>query len=419
MTAPSQDDHPLYAKPKPPAEPPANPPPKRRRPLTAPSQDEHPLYAKPKPPAEPPANPPPKRRRPPADRPYLTWLLMAVNILIFLWGYLVPGAELKLFVAGSLYPPAVVLGGEVHRLFTAMFLHASLAHILFNMYALYILGSQLEPLFGRLRFGLIYLLGGLTSSALSLALGDYDSPSVGASGAVFAIFAAQALHLYQHRHLYLNAQAQLRHIAFLLGINLFIGFLPGSRIDMWAHLGGMLGGLALAWQIAPRLLRPPATVGDACDVIVRMENGVLYTAPFVTLPYLHRQMALNPMAVKTISETPPLRCVALGSTPHIIVEKLARSVIEDTIDSLVAQGIFESLFTRVTEAEAAGSQRRTGGGKPATREVKIAIPNFRPTSVSDLAKLDVNPLSRHLPALTLYCLGLVAVVALSIGWLGA
>lgn len=236
-------------------------------PMSTAPEDSHPLYQKPKPSdeAEPAA---PKRgrrpRRPPEDRPTLTRILIAVNALIFLARYM--DMDIQLFVSGALYPPAVVEGGQIYRLFSAMFLHASVGHIFFNMYALHVVGSTLEPVFGRLRFAIIYFLGGLAGSVLSLALGDYGTPSVGASGAVFAIFAAETLHLYQHRQVYVNVQGRLRQMVFLIAMNLFIGFLPGSRIDNWGHIGGMLGGLALAWRIAPRLRRPTAPIRSMSEL---------------------------------------------------------------------------------------------------------------------------------------------------------
>jgi len=219
-------------------------------------QPEHPLYqAGPKPP------PGPRRRqkaapRPRADQPLLTYALMALNGLVFFIGLLRPGLDAQLFYAGALIPQLVVSDGEVYRLLTALFLHGSLGHVFFNVYALLIIGREVEPTFGRLRFGLIYLLGGLSGSMLSLALGGLASASVGASGAVFAIFAAEAAHLYQHRGLYVNVMARLRHMAFLIGINLLLGFMPGSRIDNWGHIGGLLGGALLAWRLGPRLRRP-------------------------------------------------------------------------------------------------------------------------------------------------------------------
>lgn len=233
--------------------------------MTVTPEDNHPLYQKSRP-VQPPSRPQ-RPRRAPQDRPILAYVLIAVNALIFLAGYLPRQMNLQLFAAGGLIPAAVVEQGEIYRLLTAMFLHINAAHIFFNMYALYVVGSELEPVFGRLRLALIYLLGGLAGSVMSLALGDYAVPSVGASGAVFAILAAEALHLYRHRRLYVNAQRQLYHLAFLMAINLLIGFLPGARIDNWGHIGGMLGGLALAWQIAPRLdprqlTAPPKSIRD-------------------------------------------------------------------------------------------------------------------------------------------------------------
>lgn len=228
--------------------------------MSAPPSDDHPLYQQPK--SQEQARISAARsgggraRRPPEDRPKLTLILVAINAAIFAAMLASPAVQRELYVHGSLFAPLVISEGQVYRLFTAMFLHGSLAHVFFNMYALIIIGSSVEPLFGGLRFLLIYFLGGLTGSVASLALGDVMTPSVGASGAVFAIFAAEAVHLYQHRGIYANVRGRLRHMAFLIGMNLVIGFFPGSRIDNWGHIGGLLGGCLLAWRIAPRLSRP-------------------------------------------------------------------------------------------------------------------------------------------------------------------
>lgn len=194
------------------------------------------------------------------DQPWLTYVLMTANILIFVAGFLSQELEYELLLAGALIPELVAGQGEVYRLLTAMFLHGSLGHIFFNAYAIYFVGRSVEPIFGRVRYLLIYLLGGLTGSVASLALGGLQSWSIGASGAVFAIFAAEAMHLYQHRSLYPNVRGRLQHMLILVVINLVIGFTPGSRIDNWGHIGGMLSGLALAWRIGPRLTRPTAPV---------------------------------------------------------------------------------------------------------------------------------------------------------------
>ena len=112
--------------------------------------------------------------------------------------------------------------------------------------------------------------------------------------------------------------------------------------------------------------------GDACDVIVRMENGAVYTALFATIPYILRQMELTLMVTESIPETPPVRYAALD-TPHIIVEGLERGIIEDTIDNLVAQDVFESLFTRVTDDEPASEARTGSDCERATQEIAAAV----------------------------------------------
>lgn len=94
--------------------------------------------------------------------------------------------------------------------------------------------------------------------------------------------------------------------------------------------------------------------GDSCDVIVEMENGTLYTAMFVTLPYLARQMELGYEVSKTLPDVPAVAYATL-ETPHIIVPNLERDTIEDTIDNLIALDTFESLFTQVTDEAEAGS----------------------------------------------------------------
>ncbi|GIL13346.1 MAG: hypothetical protein BroJett038_20660 [Chloroflexota bacterium] len=109
---------------------------------------------------------------------------------------------------------------------------------------------------------------------------------------------------------------------------------------------------------------------DACDVIVEMESGKIYTAAFVTIPYLQRQMQLGYLMGKQMTDVPPVR-YAMMETPHIVVEDLSRDAIEDTIDNLLALDTFESLFTLVTEDESAA--RTTTGGKRATTEVAAVV----------------------------------------------
>ncbi len=112
---------------------------------------------------------------------------------------------------------------------------------------------------------------------------------------------------------------------------------------------------------------------DACDVIVEMEDGSMYTVMFVTMPYLYRQMELSYTVSKQIPDTPPVRYAAL-ETPHILVDNLNRDTIEDTIDNLLALDVFEGLFTLVTEdPEETQDARTTNGGQRATAEVAAVV----------------------------------------------
>ncbi|MBZ0279380.1 MAG: hypothetical protein K8L97_01485 [Anaerolineae bacterium] len=116
-----------------------------------------------------------------------------------------------------------------------------------------------------------------------------------------------------------------------------------------------------------------ASEPDSCDVIVETESAKIYTAVFITIPYLQRQMQLSYAVSKQIPDTLPVHYAVL-ETPHVVVENLARETIEDTIDNLMAIDVFESVFTLVTEDESEDATSRTSGaGKRATTEVAAVV----------------------------------------------
>jgi hypothetical protein len=117
-----------------------------------------------------------------------------------------------------------------------------------------------------------------------------------------------------------------------------------------------------------------AVESDACDVIVELESGVYYTAPFVTLPYLERQMSLSYEVSKTLPDALPTHYAAL-ETPHIIVKDLCRETIEDTLDNLIALDTFESIFTQVTDEEGNEHAAAIRSSKRATAEVAAVVLN--------------------------------------------
>jgi rhomboid protease GluP len=232
----------------------------------------HPLERRPTSGPPPAPGEPPRQRvtlHIPTVRPLVVYTIIAINVALFVIRALSPTLDEQIFEWGANMPSQILLKGEYYRLFTSMFLHAGIygpfggyalsnaLHIVFNMYLLYMIGSQLEPLFGHVRFALIYLLGGLGGSVLSTILSGPNIASVGASGAVFAIIGAEFVYLYKHRKLLGGrAQAQMRSLIIWGMMNFAFGALTAVagtsvRVDNWAHLGGLLGGVSLAWFIGP------------------------------------------------------------------------------------------------------------------------------------------------------------------------
>jgi rhomboid protease GluP len=185
---------------------------------------------------------------------YFTYTLIAINVIIFF--VMQTNRNLRdTIYANNWLTGQLALGDlQLQRLLTAMFLHGSTVHLLFNMFSLYNVGRQVERLYGQQRFLLIYFLGGLLGSILSAGIGDYNVASVGASGAILAILAAHLWLLYRNQIFFgEKIQQVLRFEVIYLGMFLVLGFAPGSVIDNWGHIGGFLGGLLIAYLLPVRL----------------------------------------------------------------------------------------------------------------------------------------------------------------------
>jgi membrane associated rhomboid family serine protease len=148
----------------------------------------------------------------------------------------------KLFLYGGMQPVSVA-AGDYYRLFTAMFLHLSLLHILFNGWALLIFGRFVEQTLGRVAFVVVFLLGGLCGNVASYLFGPPLVPSAGASGAIFALFGAFIAYNFRRRHDAMS-RANLQSAVVIIALNLFLT-LGDSQIDWRAHLGGLVGGLVI------------------------------------------------------------------------------------------------------------------------------------------------------------------------------
>lgn len=152
----------------------------------------------------------------------------------------------------------LVRDGEWWRLITVMFLHGGLLHILFNGFALYAFGMEMERLIGGWRFLLIYFLGGLGGSLLSFGLGNYPV-AVGASGAIFALLGGMTGFLWRHRQVFGSVgRNYLYNLLFTIFINAVITFsIP--NIDVYAHFGGLAMGLILGYFLPSDYTRRPVT----------------------------------------------------------------------------------------------------------------------------------------------------------------
>lgn len=205
-----------------------------------------------------------------SDEPSLTYLLIGINVLVGL-GSLLGGASATggggfggspLLDDGAL-SRAAIEQGDYWRLVTAGFLHAGFFHLLFNMFALYILGSLLEPAVGKLRFGLIYFVS-LLAGSFGALLAQPHGLTVGASGAIFGLMGA-AVVVARRSGLGLLESG----LGIWLGLNLLITFtIPG--ISIGGHIGGLIGGALAALvlvELPARLRLPDAAATMLCAAL--------------------------------------------------------------------------------------------------------------------------------------------------------
>ncbi|GIH72990.1 rhomboid family intramembrane serine protease [Sphaerimonospora thailandensis] len=206
--------------------------------------------------------------------PRVTWALLAANVLAYGAEVLARDEILRNF---QMWSPGVYFYDEWWRLITSAFLHApppSFWHILFNMWALFVIGPELERRLGSVRFGALYLLSALGGS---VAVYLFGIAAVGASGAIYGLFGALFV---VARRLGYDACGVL----WLIGINVVITFIvPG--ISWQGHLGGLVVGtlVAAAFAYAPARNRTAVQVGSATAVLLVLIMIVAALPPYATL----------------------------------------------------------------------------------------------------------------------------------------
>jgi rhomboid protease GluP len=187
----------------------------------------------------------------PRYRPRVTYVMMGILVVVFGIETLAGGSDNSrvLVNLGANYAPRVTVLGEYWRLFTANFLHIGLMHLAFNLYALYIVGTEVEMFYGPWRFLVIYLLTGLSGAIASYAF-TYGL-SAGASTAIFGLIGTLVAFFVRNRDVFGEmSRSRLSNLMIVIAINVFYGMSVGT-IDNWGHAGGFIGGVILGWLLCP------------------------------------------------------------------------------------------------------------------------------------------------------------------------
>jgi rhomboid protease GluP len=195
----------------------------------------------------------------------ITFVLIALNVGMYIYTSVAGGDFLitsnRMIWQWGQVNGLVLIYGWWWQLFTSMFVHATIIHIAGNMFFLLIFGLRAEEMFSLPEYLAIYILGGLFGNLLSLLLG-LDFVSVGASGAIFALFGACVI--YARRSIGQSIFGALIFAFFLLIIS------SGENVNYLAHIGGLVAGLAMGYVLARR--RKPQQV--------TYRTSYSYMAPF-------------------------------------------------------------------------------------------------------------------------------------------
>ena len=182
------------------------------------------------------------------SKPYITMAVIAVNIIVFAVMSIFGNTLDAQYMAehGAMYPPYVAENGQYWRLFTSMFMHFGLMHILNNMVMLGAVGRIVEIAMGHVRFMIAYIAAGICGGGLSYVVmlhnNDY-AVSAGASGAIFGMVGALVWIVIVNRGFYEGISRQ--QVIFMVILMIYYG-VSTSGVDNWDHLGGLAGGFIIS-----------------------------------------------------------------------------------------------------------------------------------------------------------------------------
>lgn len=180
-------------------------------------------------------------------KPFITYAIMAICILLFIAMYVLGNGsgDINTLLSFGANLDTLVKDGEVFRLFTCIFLHIGIWHLICNMYSLYVIGKEIESLYGKIKYLIIFIGSGICGSLLSMAF-THNTVSAGASGAIFGLLGSLLYFGYYYRA-YLGNSIK-RSVLPVIAFNLFIGFMS-TGIDNAAHIGGLVGGILLSMMV--------------------------------------------------------------------------------------------------------------------------------------------------------------------------
>jgi rhomboid protease GluP len=218
----------------------------------------------------------------------LSIAIIAINVLVFAVmvikgvSFVSPTAE-SVLKWGANYGP-LTLGGQWWRIFTSMFLHFGIIHLLFNMVVLASIGPFMESLLGRAAYLILYVVAGLGGGALSLAYHPW-TVSAGASGAIFGLYGGLLGFLLLHRNVISPAilKSQTNSALIFVGYNVIYGF-ARPNVDVAAHLGGLAAGFVLGLFLVPPTSQESQATQGLRSAVALLLGVALVVAPLYALP---------------------------------------------------------------------------------------------------------------------------------------
>ena len=202
---------------------------------------------------------------------YITYFLIALNVILWVVPYLL-GKDYEIALTYGVHGPSIRFG-QFYRIITGAFIHSGPVHLAFNCYALYIIGSQIENYFGRIKYLLIYFYSAIIGALFSMSFNGI-SVSVGASGAIFGLMGALLYFGYYYR-VYLGNVVKSQILPVIV-FNLVLGFYF-QNVDNFAHIGGLIGGAMMALAVG---------VKDKSSIFEKVNGWIIVAIFTVFIDYI-------------------------------------------------------------------------------------------------------------------------------------